>query len=378
MRTRRISRRSGCAALARAALVCAALALSPPPPAQGVEPAVTLATAAVSASDPDELTVAAVQFEVTEARFRSLAALSAELDALVRRANRRYEADVVVFPEYLNVFLLASRYPDAVADADDLYAALASIAGGDDSASTAVAPRAVLAARAEWIAAHAQAIWSEIARRHEVVLVAGTLFARADGGSAAPADAAARGDHGSAAGTGLRNRLLVYGPDGDLAYTQDKVYLTPVEADILGIEPGRLADAAPVVVDGVEIGFTICRDTFFDSWERRLGGVDLWIDLRANGEPYSDEVYRRFLGTLPERVATTDASAGLNASLTGEFLGHVWAGPSYAVAADGSRIAASEEPIGTQITALRLTRHGTRWTPVALSTAAEREPTANR
>ncbi|MFW5745525.1 MAG: hypothetical protein ACOC2D_19800, partial [Spirochaetota bacterium] len=203
------------------------------------------------------------------------------------------------------------------------------------------------------------------ADRYEVVLVAGTLFA-------------ADGDRGSAAGTGLRNRLLVYGPDGELAYTQDKVYLTPVETDFLGIEPGRVEDAAPVVVDGVKIGLTICRDTFFDSWESRLGGVDLWIDLRANGEPYSDEVYRRFLGTLPERVATTDASAGLNASLTGEFLGHVWAGPSYAVAADGSRIAASEEPIGTEITALRLERRGTRWAPVALSTAAEREPTENR
>ncbi len=358
---------------------------APPTTATPVEPAVI-----VTASADEAVTVAAVQFEVSEARLRSLAAMHEEIDRLVQRATRLYEADVVVFPEYLNVFLLATRYPEALRGADDLYAALAGIAASTPRAHPVDAPatpagradpatpRRVLVEQAGWIADRTLAMWSAIADRHDVVLVAGTLFARAGDDRFATATRSPARSDAPRTDTGLRNRLLVFDPDGELVYTQDKVYLTPVEADVLGLEPGRLADAAPVLVDGVEIGFTICRDTFFDSWAGRLGGVDLWIDLRANGEPYSDEVYRRFLGTLPERVATTDASAGLNASLTGEFLGHVWAGPSYAVAADGTRIAASDAPVGTQITALRLTRRGRQWVPAPVSGADAGAPTGKR
>ncbi|MFW5745854.1 MAG: carbon-nitrogen hydrolase family protein [Spirochaetota bacterium] len=362
-----------------AILIALVAAIAPPATATPVEPAVEPAVVVTTSADgkPDDgaVTVAAVQFEVSEARLRSLADVRAQIDGLVRRATRRYEADVVVFPEYLNVFLLATRYPEAVGRADDLYAALSGIAASTaradavDAPAAPATPRRVLLEQADWIAEQTLAMWSAIADRHDVVVVAGTLFAPAGDGRFATAT---RSD------TELRNRLLVFDPDGELVYTQDKVYLTPVEADVLGLEPGRLADAAPVVVDGVEIGFTICRDTFFDSWAARLGGVDLWIDLRANGEPYSEEVYRRFLGTLPERVATTDASAGLNASLTGEFLGHVWAGPSYAVAADGARIAASDSPVGTQITALRLTRRGRNWIPVPVSLGDAGGPTGTR
>jgi hypothetical protein len=88
---------------------------------------------------------------------------------------------------------------------------------------------------------------------------------------------------------------------------------------------------------------TICRDSYFSEWDAQLGYSDLWIDLRANGEPYTRAVRTRFEGTLAERVAWTDASAGINASLTGTFLDLLWEGPSYAVDASGLRIAESPD-----------------------------------
>jgi len=288
----------------------------------------------------DEVTVAAVQFEVSEERYASVSRLHAEIDRLVGEARERYDADIVVFPEYINVFLLASQYPDVLAEADDLFEALAAISDGPVDADTVAE---VLHSHADSITDAAVALWSDVADRHDTTIVAGTLFALAE-----PVAPGAEQE--------LRNRLVVFDEHGLVVYTQDKVYLTPVESDLLDIEPGSIDAAAPIVVEGLEIGFTICRDGYFGAWNRTLGDVDLWISLRANGEPYTREVYERFLTAMPERVAETDVDAGISASLTGEFLGEVWAGPSYVVDGSGEWIAASSRPVGTEITAVRMVR----------------------
>lgn len=300
----------------------------------------------------NDVTVAAVQFEISEERFASVSRLRTEIDRLVTEARERFDADIVVFPEYINVFLLASRYPGVLAESQGLFEALAGISDAPVDDETVAE---VLHSHAHSIAETAIAMWSAIADRHDVTVVAGTLFALAesDDTSDAPADDAPE----------LRNRLLVFGKDGRLVYTQDKVYLTPVESEVLGIEPGSIGEAVPLVVDGLEVGFTICRDGYFSAWNRTLGGVDLWISVRANGERYTREVYERFLTAMPERVAETDVDAGISASLTGEFLGEVWAGPSYVVDESGERIAASDLPVGTQITAVRMVRADGEWRP---------------
>ena len=318
-----------------------------------------LATLAPTPAAADEVTVAAVQFEVSEELYASPDRLEATVESLVVRAVERFDADVVVFPEYVNVFLVSARHPEVLTEADDLEEALAMIAGPDAGTE---ALSSVFQAHASWIAEHATAMWSRLADRHDTVLVAGTLFVPASGG-AASGRTEARADGGDTESE-LRNRLLVFDESGALIYTQDKVFLTPFERDYLRLEPGTVRAAEPVVVDGLAIGFTICRDSFFDEWDRELGDVDLWIALRANGEPYTREVYARFLRALPERVASTDADAGVTASLTGEFLGEVWAGPSYAVDGEGRRIAASSAPVGTEITAIRVVERGGEWVPV--------------
>ena len=112
----------------------------------------------------------------------------------------------------------------------------------------------------------------------------------------------------------------------------------------------------PSTIDGFEIGLTICRDSFFSDWERTLGGADLWLELRANGELYTEEVRRRFDGALPERVGATSAAAGVSASLTGSLLDLVWEGPSYVVDESGRRVGASADVRGNSVLMVEVRR----------------------
>ena len=171
---------------------------------------------------------------------------------------------------------VAARYSDAIADSTTVSGALRRITasiGGDASA-----PAELLQSHADEVADQALGLWKHIAHSYDVVIVPGTFFVTTSG----PADRE------------LRNRLVVIDRDGTVVYKQDKVYLTPLESHELGLCPGSLRQAAPVELDDLTVGLTICRDTFFDTWHQPLQGSDLWIDLRANGEPYSAEVYQRF------------------------------------------------------------------------------------
>ena len=148
---------------------------------------------------------------------------------------------------------------------------------------------------------------------------------------------------------------------GRIVHRHDKAFLTEVELEILELDPGSPDEAEPFEIDGLVVGLTVCRDSFFEEWHEPYAEVDLWIDLRANGEPYSRDVYLEFLKTLPERVREAEATAGVNASLTGSLLDLVWEGPSYVVDEDGTRIAASRSPVGTEITSVRLVRTDEDW-----------------
>jgi predicted amidohydrolase len=104
--------------------------------------------------------------------------------------------------------------------------------------------------------------------------------------------------------------------------------------------------AATYELDGHSLAFTICRDSYFPAWDTQLEDVDIWLDLRANGEAYTPEDRSRFRDTLPERVSRNDAFLGVNSSLTGRLLGFMWEGPSYAVDSRGTRMAESPSPVG--------------------------------
>ena len=92
--------------------------------------AVAVVGALVSGRVPlvaQEVTVAAVQFEVDAATYASVEAFEELVAGLVAQAVEAHEAEIVVFPEYINVFLVASFYPRIATTAVSLEEALARV-----------------------------------------------------------------------------------------------------------------------------------------------------------------------------------------------------------------------------------------------------------
>jgi predicted amidohydrolase len=268
------------------------------------------------------LDVALVQYQVRPQDYHDLSRFEERVDAFVDSAVEG-GADLVVFPEYINVFALfhhlisehgridLSAVPNGVSSA---------LSGG--GAETAVAAAEVRSFLWDYSVAETAVIrtlWSRVARRHEVWILAGSSFVARSGGE-------------------LTNQGWLFDPQGRLAYRQNKVFLTPFERNVLGLSPGTVESAQVVSVAGYEIGLTICRDSYFEDWEQPFAAVDLWVDIRANGEPWTPEVRRRFDTALPERVEQTAVEHGVSTSLTGEFAGLLWQGPAFVVNDEGRRV----------------------------------------
>jgi predicted amidohydrolase len=181
-----------------------------------------------------------------------------------------------------------------------------------------------------------------MAQRYDTAIVAGTAFVKARTGKG----------HGE--GAQLRNRALVFGPEGSLLYRQDKVYLTRFERRHFGLSAGSLGAATGFRLEGLRFGLTICRDSFFGAWEERFADADVWMEIRANGEAYSPEVRERFRTALAERVRRSPAHRGLSTSLTGELLDLLWQGPAYTVDAHGRRVQESPKPTGKHLMVVEL------------------------
>jgi predicted amidohydrolase len=163
-------------------------------------------------------------------------------------------------------------------------------------------------------------VFSPLARRHRLAIVAGSAFVAAR--------SAERGEE-------LRNRAFVFDRDGGLLHTQDKVSLTDFERDAVGLAAGRLEDASPFAVAGARVGLTLCRDAFFPEWEEVFRGVDLWIDIKANGVPFTEEERASFARALPARLPRAGVRHGITACLVGSFLDLAWEGESSVVEQSG-------------------------------------------
>ncbi len=195
-------------------------------------------------------------------------------------------------------------------------------------------------------------LFGGLARRHGVAVGAGSLFA-------------AQSSEGR---TVLVNRAVIFDQRGAELYSQDKVFLTPFEEDLLGVEPGRLETARPFLVSGRRVALTICRDTFFAEWERVLRGAELWVDLKANGEPFTAQARAAFQRALPARMPGAEVPYGLTLCLTGGLVGLTWEGESSLVhwQPGGARVLASAgSPAGENILFFTLPAPGEEGAPKA-------------
>ncbi len=271
--------------------------------------AALLGPAAPASGAPAELRVAAVQLRISPADLASREAFRARINGLVERCQA-YAPDLVLFPEYTSAFLALLPYGGLLQDARDVEQALSLVLEREPQARDLRDLFLLNAASAE---REARELFGGLARRYGVAVGAGSWFAAED----------------CAGRTVLVNRAVVFDEQGGELYAQDKVFLTPFELDRLGLSPGRLEAAQPFLVRGRRLALTLCRDTFFAEWERVLAGVELWVDLKANGEPFTAQTREGFQGALPARLPGAGVPYGLTLCLTGSLAGLTWEGESF-------------------------------------------------
>lgn len=268
----------------------------------------------------DCLRVAVVQLRIDESTYSSLESFRHTVSAAVESAVRAPRPDLIVFPEYTSVFLAVLPYAQGLRGAASVADGLARVAAADSQIGSL---RQVFLEQAPMVQGLVCEVFGGLARHHGVAIIAGTAFARVAGSDGTEE---------------LRNRAFVFGPDGALVSMQDKVYLSEFETDVIGLSPGSVDEAAPFAVAGTRVGLTLCRDTFFAEWERRFRGLDLWIDIKANGVPFTAEEREDFAAALPARLPGAGVRNGITACLVGRFLDLAWEGESSVIECIDGRV----------------------------------------
>ncbi len=226
--------------------------------------------------EKDPLVIGAVQFEVSPQIYSSGEAFRQAIEDKIIRLD---EADFIIFPEYTSV-----------------YAGYLFINSLSREEITRTEPK---------VREFLDREWGRLARKYGKYILAGTYYA-------------VEGDK-------IYNRALIYGPEGALYHTQDKVFLGDIEINAVGLDRGDIDNAVPFTIRGKTFFLTICRDTYNEAWDSIVPPVDLWIDIKANELPYTREYYS---GALPSRLPESQADLGLTVSLTGSIGGYVFEGYS--------------------------------------------------
>jgi predicted amidohydrolase len=257
---------------------------------------------------PEELRVAAVQLHIAPADLSSREAFRAHIAGLVERCLP-YAPDLILFPEYTSAFLALLPYGELLREAGSVEQVLARALEREPLARDLHDLFLLNSGLAE---REARELFGGQARRYRLAVGAGSWFAAKY----------------SAGRTVLVNRAVIFDERGGELYAQDKVFLTPFEEERLGLSPGRLSEARPFLVRGRRVALTLCRDTFFAGWERALAGAELWVDLKANGEPFTAQARESFQRALPARLPGAGVPYGLTLCLTGSLAGLAWEGES--------------------------------------------------
>jgi len=264
--------------------------------------------APAAANAPGRLRVAAVQLCIAPTDLASGEAFRARITGLVERCLP-YAPELILFPEYASAFLALLPYGSLLQDAGSLEQALRRVLEREPLARDLKGLFLLNSGLAE---RGARELFGGLARRYGVAVGAGSLFAA----------------ESSAGRTVLVNRAVIFDERGRQLYAQDKVFLTPFEEDRLGLSPGRLEAARPFLLHGRRLALTLCRDTFFPEWEGIFSEAELWVDLKANGEPFSAQARESFQRALPARLPGAGVPYGLTLCLTGGLAGLAWEGES--------------------------------------------------
>ncbi len=296
-----------------------------------------------------ELCVAAVQTELRLYTARS------QFETHMRRVVRMaadHEPDLIVLPEDLGTGLMALGAPDSVMDADSMQDAMVSVAAVKSAEVSGLAargvplPRAIMLAQAEAVRAVYVDTFSALAQEMDVWIAAGTVLL----------------PHEGADDLHVYNTFYIFGPDGTVAGTADKVNLIPLEAEEgMALVPGSREALAPWQTAVGAIGPVVCAD----AWDAELvgelveQGAELLLCPSANPEPWSDEVRVAREEGLRARVRELGVP-GVECFGVGRMAGLMFEGVTQimvpdADAADGVRVVASAgDPVGECVVVARV------------------------
>lgn len=259
--------------------------------------------------------VTAVQLEVSPSLYSSEDHFYNSMDRLMGKIVEKHKPDLVIFPEYTGVFLALVPYHNLIDGFSDISKALSRIQKIYPQIGSI---NELFSLQADVTGRIMDRIWGRLANKYGITIVAGSYFALTYEAL----------DDTEKPHVELRNRAVVYGLTGERIYSQDKVFLTEFEQNVLALSSGEIGSAAGFNVKGRRVVISICRDTFMEEWEERFEGADLWIDIKANGTEYTEEERRRFLTALPERIANSEVPYGVTVCLTGRYLDLFWEGES--------------------------------------------------
>jgi predicted amidohydrolase len=255
----------------------------------------------------EELHTVIVQFEMNDHISDSEDAYRMAMEEAMEKAMAGGPADLVIFPEYIGVF--ASLIPwDSYLDSDLPFEEVWATIRQDHPEISSL--NDLFLSESERNDAFLNKLWGDLASRYGVYILSGTRL-----------------NYNPSRG-GLVNQAVVYNPQGEVFYRQDKYFLTEFEEEILGLRPGNIFKTPGFTVKNHLIRLTICRDTFLKDWETLYAEGDLWIDIKANGVAYTEDQKSLFTRALPARLGNSDIPYGITACLTGKFLDLLWEGES--------------------------------------------------
>jgi len=228
-----------------------------------------------------------------------------KISTIVENVYKEFKPDLIIFPEYSAVFLALIPFEQEIGQAETVSQAFVNIKKNNPFLKDL---KTIFLKQAHMVEAVINDVFGDLACQYEFYIIGGSYFANENGE--------------------LRNRGFVYGPEGKLIYTQDKVYLTPIEINSFKVSPGNFKSVNGFYIYNRKIVISICRDTFFKEWEDLFTGSDLWVDIKANGTEFNAQEKHSFEKALPARLCSSDVTYGVTVCLTGQFLELFWQGRS--------------------------------------------------
>ena len=248
-----------------------------------------------------------LQFEMDDSLIRSEDAYRQAIETAAEKAMAEGDADLLIFPEYLGVFSALIPWRSYLVQGEPFEQVWRTIRNDYPEIRSI---RDLFSREDKRNSSFLDDLWGSLALRYKVYILAGSRFTL------------------SPDGRDLYNTAIVYGPDGGKIYQQNKYFLTDFETGILGLTSGDPRDCRGFMVKERLIRLTICRDTFLTDWESLYDTGYLWIDIKANGVPYTPDQAALFTRALPSRLKNTTIPWGITACLTGHFLDLLWEGES--------------------------------------------------